>query len=186
MNEHTGNGPCAGREPAIVDLHEGNLGPEDERRLRAHLEACVRCRNWLAEYAALDAALGAALPRPALSADFGASVRARIAVLAAEVPRGVARARADLEYRQAMRTLGSRSLRRALASLAIVATLVAIATALVLTTPFDPVALLRRVGLPLDTGSGRSAIAVLGMAIAAGTLAWSATRGLLPGLSRPA
>ena len=77
MNEMSLTGPCADYEHDLVELVEGSLGPERARVIRLHVESCARCRAWQAEFAAFDAGLAAALPSPALSADFERRLQAR-------------------------------------------------------------------------------------------------------------
>lgn len=125
MNEPRMPGPCAEWEPEIVDFAEGALAPERAAALRAHLLSCARCRNWQADWLALDGRLGEALPRMAPSPDFDRALLARIAALTAR-DRGVLRAAAEQEYAwlsdSLRRGLGLRTLGNGLASAAVVGT----------------------------------------------------------------
>jgi len=71
---------------------------ETGRASCAHRDGCARCRAWLAEFAAVDAARGHALPRPALTTDFDRRLQVRIDALARPRLRGELLADADREY----------------------------------------------------------------------------------------
>ena len=181
MNDRTLPGPCAGYEFEIVELHEGSLGPIDAARVRAHLEACPRCREWQARHASLDAALARALPRPALDADFGAMLSKRLEGLADSRTRHDLRAAAEREHDWAVRALRRRARQRAIAAACAGAT---IATAIIaLVEAFGPKAamLLQSSG----TLGLNGLLGALGAAAVVGSLAWSATRGVLPGVRVP-
>jgi anti-sigma factor RsiW len=178
MNTPTHAGPCADYEHEIVELAEGSLSPERARAIRVHVESCARCRAWQSAFAALDAELGEALPRPALSADFAARLKSRLAVVTRTNGRADLRASADDEYRQTLDAL-----RRGTKFSAIVGamTVVGICTAgLLLARGVAPeLAPL----LAAFAGPERAtAFVTLGSIVALGTLAWSATRGILPTL----
>ncbi len=74
--------PCESFEHEIADLVDGLLNDVDARRVQLHLAGCVACRGWRDAYACVDADLQAALPAPAVGADFDARLAARIAELA--------------------------------------------------------------------------------------------------------
>ena len=82
MNDPTLIGPCAEHEHDLVDLHDDALPAQRAHAVRLHVEHCVRCREWMSEFATLDARLAAELPRPELSASFDDRLQARIAGLA--------------------------------------------------------------------------------------------------------
>ena len=178
MTETTLSGLCAGYEFEIVELHEGVLGPDDTRRVRMHLEACACCRDWQARYALLDSTLAREQPRPALQADFGAKLRARIARLADPDARRAQRAAAESEYDWMLRSLKRRLTRQALvAAAAGVATGAAGIALLALLGP-QIAALLQILG----AGNGHAPLGAIAAAAAIGALAWSARRGVLPGI----
>ena len=178
MNSSTGPGPCAGYEHALVDLLEGALPPGDAHAVRDHLAACPRCRAWQAEFAALDGRLACALPRPELSEDFAARLRERIAAESRRVPVEARRTAVDEEYRRMVVTLRHGSQRRAL--LGAVAAAVGTGCGLLVLRSLLPQA---EGLLPLVVGPDRiTVLGTLGGAIALAALAWSGTRGVLPGL----
>jgi anti-sigma factor RsiW len=125
MNEPGVLGPCAEWEPEIVDLAEGVLAPARADALRAHLQACTRCRDWHATWLAVDAKLYAALPHPAPSPGFDRALFARIAAMTAR-DRGALRAAAEQEYAwltgSLRRGLGLRTLGNGLAAAAVAGT----------------------------------------------------------------
>lgn len=127
MNEPRVLGPCAEWEHEIVDFAEGALAPERVGALRAHLQACARCRDWQSTWLAVDAKLAAALPHPAPSPGFDRLLFARIAALTAR-DRGALRAAAEQEYvllsDSLRRGLGLRTLGNGLATAAVVGTTV--------------------------------------------------------------
>ncbi len=82
MNDPTLIGPCTDYEHDLVDLHDGALPPERAAIVRRHLERCARCSAWAAGFAAIDARLAADIVAPALSPDFDARLRERLAALA--------------------------------------------------------------------------------------------------------
>jgi predicted anti-sigma-YlaC factor YlaD len=181
MNDTTLPGPCAGYEFEIVELHEGALGPTDAARVRSHIEGCARCRDWQSQYAALDAALARELPRPRLSADFGAMLRERLAGIADPATRRDLRSAAEREHDWMLQDLRRAARRRAIiggvAGAAVAAAAVAVAYAIApeTTTLFRA----------FDAGNGRAMFSALGAAAVIGSLAWSATRGVLPGVRLP-
>jgi hypothetical protein len=176
MNEMSFTGPCADYEHDLVELLEGSLGPERARVIRLHVESCARCRAWQVEFAAFDAGLAAALPSPALSADFERRLQARIAVPAQPVNRGDLRARADREHERLVETLRRGARRHALldglGSAAIAICILAVARGLLEQT--DSLQL-------LFEGPQRMVIlGGIGTAVALAALAWTAVRSRLP------
>jgi len=178
MNTSMHAGPCADYEHEIVELSEGSLAPEKARAVRLHVAACARCRAWQSAFAELDAGLGQALPRPALSADFAARLESRLASLARSNGRSDLRASVEDEYRLTLETL-----RRGTRSNAVVGamTVAGICTAgLLLVRGVAPEAAPL---LAAFAGPGRdAALVILGTIVAIGTLAWSVSRGFLPAL----
>ena len=176
MNTSMHAGPCADYEHEIVELAEGSLAPEKAREVRLHVASCARCRAWQSAFAELDAALGQALPRPALSVDFAAKLESRLAAVTRLSGRTDLRASAEDEYR-----LTLDALRRGTKFSAIVGAMsvVGICTA----------GLLLVRGVAPEAGPLFAAFAgperattfmALGAVVALGALAWSAARGLLP------
>jgi anti-sigma factor RsiW len=99
-------GPCADYEFDLVELSERTLAPDRAPRVQQHLAHCARCRAYLAELSALDAALAATLPAPQLQADFDARLAQRIAALQRTPDRASAMAAAEREHEQLLRALG--------------------------------------------------------------------------------
>jgi hypothetical protein len=178
MNDTDLTGPCAGYEFEIVELHEGTLGPDQALRVRAHIEGCVRCRDWRAGYAALDAALARELPRPELSADFGAMLKERLKGLVDPATRRSLRAAVEREHDWMVRDLRRSARRRAIAGGAIGGAIAAASVALAVAFGPDMIAVIRA----LDVENSRAMLNTLGAAAALGALAWSAMRGVLPGI----
>ena len=181
MNATSLHGACADHEADIVDLHDGTLPAERAAELSRHLETCARCRDWAAELAAMDADLGAALPRPSLSPDFGGRLAARIAAESQPARRTDLRAAADSEYERMLDALRRGTRGRAISgitaslgiALGIIAAVGGLLPAVVVQT------------LPqFVTVAPLAAYLALGGVVAVAALAWSATRGLLPG-ARP-
>jgi hypothetical protein len=181
MNEPNLPGPCAGYEFEIVELHEGALGPDGALRVKTHLDGCARCRDWQSQYAALDATLARELPRPRLSADFGAMLRERLAGIAEPATRRDLRSAAEREHDWMLRDLRRAARRRAIIGGAAGATVAAAGLALAVVFGPEAASLLQA----LDAGNGRAALSAVGAAAAIGALAWSATRGVLPGVRLP-
>lgn len=98
MNSTNPLPPCPEFEHDLVELQDGSLRPERAREVRAHLEACARCREWQHAYAHTDARLAAALPQPSLSPGFSAQLMARIAAERGRAPVSELRAAAADEY----------------------------------------------------------------------------------------
>jgi anti-sigma factor RsiW len=173
MNDPTLIGPCAEYEHDIVDLQDGDLAAERARMVSAHLETCMRCRAWAEELAAFDTRLAAALPRLALSADFDARLRERIAALTAPARLGELRSRLEREHDSILDALRRGARRRA----ALEAVAAAAATLGLLAAARG---LLAHAGgwLPsLGEGPDRwLALGTLGVAISAAGLAWSVAR----------
>jgi hypothetical protein len=181
MNETTLPGPCAGYEFEIVELHEGALGPTEAARVRSHLEGCARCRDWQSQYAGLDATLARELPRPRLSADFGAMLRERLARIADPATRRDLRSAAEREHDWMLQDLRRAARRRAIVGGAAGATVAAAAVAVAYALAPETASLVRA----FDAGNGRAMFGALGAAAVIGSLAWSATRGVLPGVRLP-
>jgi anti-sigma factor RsiW len=178
MNNLNALPPCADYEFEIVELREGSLSPEKARTVRAHVESCVRCRNWLSSFAEVDARLAAALPRPALSADFAARLQARLGSESRRTPRSDLRTAADEEY---LRTL--EALRRSARRNAIVAGLAlgVVSIGAIVLVP----SLLPDAGSLLASLTAQQRLmgfGALGGAIALAGLAWSTMLGQLPTL----
>jgi hypothetical protein len=178
MTESTLPGPCAGYEFEIVELHEGVLGPEEAQRVGRHVEACACCRDWQTRYALLDAALAREMPFPVLPEDFGAKLRKRIEGLADPATRRAQRAVAESEYDRMLRALKRRLTRQALAAAAAGVATAAACTAVFAFLGPHAAALLQI----LETGNGHVLLGAIGVAAAIGALAWSASRGMLPGV----
>jgi len=70
---------CPEFEDLILDYCEGAASPADSALLESHIAACAACRAWLAEQRELDLRLAKSCAAPALSPDFTARLRARIA-----------------------------------------------------------------------------------------------------------
>ena len=99
-------GPCADYEFDLVELQEGSLEPGRAGVVRQHMAHCARCRAYASALGALDAALAGALPRPALSPDFDARLRERIAELTQVPNRTAALAAAEREHAWMLQNLG--------------------------------------------------------------------------------
>lgn len=178
MNDLNPLPPCADYEYEIVEFVEGSLAPDKVRTVRAHLESCARCRNWQSSYAEVDARLAAALPRPALSADFASRLQARLGSESRRMPRNDVRSAADAEYLRALEALrrGARS-NAVLAGLAVAV----VAVGAVVLAPSllpDATSLLAS----LTTEQRLIGCGALGGAIALAGLAWSTMVGQLPAL----
>jgi anti-sigma factor RsiW len=99
-------GPCADYEFDLVELHEGSLEASRAGVVQHHLTHCARCRAYAAALGELDAALSAALPRPALSPDFDTRLREQIAALTQTPNRAAALAAAQSEHERMLQRLG--------------------------------------------------------------------------------
>jgi anti-sigma factor RsiW len=99
-------GPCADFEFDLVELREGSLEPGRAGTVRHHMAQCARCRAYAATLDDLDAALAAALPRPALSSEFDARLREQIAELTQVPNRTAALATAEREHEWMLQNLG--------------------------------------------------------------------------------
>lgn len=176
MNEMTLPVPCADYEYDLVELVDGALAPERARAVRVHLAACPRCRAWQQEFATLDARLAATLPRPTLSDSFDQRLQERLASLSRRAPATDSKAVADRDYSRIMEAI-RRGARRhavldALASVAVMACLLIAAGRW-----------LAPLGGAMSALEGPArwiTLGVLGSAVAAAALAWSAHRGALP------
>ena len=102
---YAGLGACEDREFELVELVDGALTPERAAATRQHLAACPRCRAFVQELQAVDAALAAALPLPRLSAGFDARLHERLEALRVNPARQVALAAAEDEYRRLLGAL---------------------------------------------------------------------------------
>jgi anti-sigma factor RsiW len=181
MNDPTLIGPCAEYEHEIVDLQDGELPAGRARVVAAHLEACTRCRDWAAELATLDARLAAALPRPALSPEFDARLRERIASLAAPAA-GELRSRLEREHDSVVESLRRIARRRAVLGAAGTA-----AVALGLFAAARELLVPGAGWLPAP-GEGPEtwvAFGAVGAAIAVAALVWSAAQNGMAGLTWP-
>lgn len=96
---------CSEYDLDLADLVDGTLEPGRAGPVRAHLASCTRCQRFVADLQVIDQRLTAALPRPALSPDFEAKLRARMDHLRGVQPRDRARAAADVEYESLLRSL---------------------------------------------------------------------------------
>jgi hypothetical protein len=99
-------GPCADYEFDLVELHEGSLESSRAAVVQHHMAHCARCRAYASALGALDTALAAALPRPALSPDFDARLREQIAALTQTPNRAAALAAAQSEHERMLQRLG--------------------------------------------------------------------------------
>ena len=178
MNDPTLLPPCAEFEFDLVELADGTLAAERARTVRAHLEGCERCRGWQAAYAEVDARLGEALPRPALSADFDARLQARLAAETRRVPSADLRTQVDSEYRRMVDSLGAGARRSAVLTGGTLA-VAALGTAIVLLVlwPEAGAAL-----AALDPVQRATVLGGIGGAIALAGLAWSTMTGAVPAL----
>lgn len=183
MNDPTLIGPCADYEHDLVDLHDGALAPERARVVRLHVQQCVRCRDWQAGFAALDAQLAAVLPRPQLSARFGAALQQRLAALSRPAVRGDLCTALEHEHDSLVDTL-RRNARRT----AVLGAVGSVAATLCLLYAARGL-LARGVGLLPSIAEGPERWAMLGAVgalVAVAALAWSAGRNGMPtlGLAR--
>lgn len=184
MNDPTLLGPCADYEHDLVELHDGTLTPERVAPVRLHVANCARCRDWSAEFAAIDGRLAGTLPRVELSPDFEARLHARLADLRRPAARTPGTA-LDLEREHdalleaLRRATRRRALLGAIGSVAVTVGGLVAARDLLMQGP----------GLlaSLPEGPERwAAFGTVGIVIAVAALAWTAVRnGLpLPGLAR--
>jgi anti-sigma factor RsiW len=176
MNEIIQPGPCADYEHDIVELVDGSLATERGRALRRHLDACPRCRAWLAGFASLDARLESALPHPSLGTDFAARLHARLEAETRPVQRADLLAAEDSAYRRAVEALRSGARRSAL--LDAIAAGGGALCAVMLARSLAPY--VGSLAPALGETWRITALGVLGSALALGALAWSASRGALP------
>ena len=181
MNDIDLSGPCAGYEFEIVELHEGALGAERARQIRAHLDGCARCRGWQARYATLDAALARELPRPELSSDFAAMLHERLAGIDDPTARRSLRMVAEREHDSIVVALKHAARRRAVIGSATGAAVAAAGLALAVALGPETAAVAQGLG----AGNSNAALIALGSASVVGALAWSAMRGVLPGVRLP-
>ena len=111
MNQHPHDyalslGPCPDYEFDLVELREGSLEAGRASTVQRHMAQCSRCRAYALALGTLDAALAAALPRPALSPGFDARLQERIAELRQVPNRTAALAAAESEYASMRQRLG--------------------------------------------------------------------------------
>ena len=181
MNDTTLIGPCADHEHDLVDLHDGTLAPERALAVRLHVERCARCRDWMSEFATLDARLAAELPRPELSAAFDDRLQARLAGLARpRLPAGAGqRAAAEFEHDSLIGALRQAARRRALLGA------VGAAAAALCGTIVVHDLLVQGGGLLPAVAAGPErwlALGTLGSVVALAGLVWSVWRNGLPAL----
>jgi hypothetical protein len=176
MNQMSITGPCADYEHDLVELRDGSLGPERARVIRLHVESCARCRAWQADFATIDAGLAAALPRPAVSADFERRLQARIAALARPANRSDLRARADRDYERLVEALRRGARRHALLD-GIGAAAIAICALLVARGLVEQVDALQSL---LEGPQRLVILGGIGTGVTLAALAWTAVRSRLP------
>lgn len=177
MNSTNPLPPCPEFEHDLVELQDGSLRPQRAREVRAHLEACARCREWQQAYADTDARLAAALPQPSLSPDFSAKLMARIAADRGRAAVSELRAAAADEYEHMRDSLLRGPRFRMVVG---ISALLAIVAAAVLFAP----RLATVSGQLLGSLSADQRLHVFfwcGSAITLASLAGSALRGALPG-----
>ena len=168
--------PCADFEHEIVELEEGLLTGEAARAVRAHLDGCPRCRVWRSSWSAMDAALATALPPASPSPGFTEALMARIANESRRAPAAAMRGAAEQEYEAASRALQASFRRHSL--LLLFVAVIALAGA-ALAAPWlagQAGELLRSLGPTQRTLAGSGSV----LAVVCGTLAWAASRGVLP------
>ena len=175
MNDPTLVGPCADYEHDLVELTDGALPPERDGMVRAHLAQCTRCRAWADGFAALDAQLAAALPQPALSPQFDARLRERIATLSRPAMRGELRARLEFEHDALLGTLQQAARRRAVLGAA-----GSVAASLCMLVAMRDVLAQHAAQLQAVAGSAWLVPGALGALVVIGALAWSARAATLP------
>lgn len=171
-------GPCADYEHDIVELLDGSLTSERAVAVRNHVEACIRCRAWHDEFAAVDLGLAAALPRPELSPGFASRLQQELQALTRSPRRVDLLAEEESRYRSIMESLRASARRSALVNAIVAVGIVACSIALA-------GALLPHIAsmLPAIEGNARgAALGAAGAVIALGVLAWSWLRGGLPNL----
>jgi anti-sigma factor RsiW len=81
------------RYAPLLGAREGELSPDEQRALDAHLEGCAGCRATAAELAALDGLVGESLMARANARDFAPFVDQVMARVSAAEVRTTARAR---------------------------------------------------------------------------------------------
>ena len=174
MNITVMNGACEDYELDVAELADGTLAPEKARIVTLHLAGCTRCRRWRDEYAALDARLTRALPKPRLPADFEWKLAARLRARASNA-RADPRLAAEREYADLMTGLRDRLRSATLGSVAgaVAATGCALAVVPMLIEHLRPA---------LDTQTGSAAFKIATAAITVAALAWSFGNRVLPGL----
>jgi anti-sigma factor RsiW len=164
---YEGLAPCEDYEFELVELVDGELTGDRATVVQRHLDDCGRCRAFVRDMRSIDASLADALPQVQLSADFDARLHDRIAQLSRAVPKEVARAAAEEEYRSTLRELRQGfTWRVALNAMGAAAIGAAVASAL---GAMAPVALQSMVALePLGGSVG---LYVAAIAVAGGLLA---------------
>jgi anti-sigma factor RsiW len=178
MNDPTLLPPCAEFEFDLVELADGTLPDGRARLVLTHVEGCARCRAWQAEYAELDARLGASLPRPALSADFDARLQERLAATTRRAARADLRTQVESDYRSLVDSLRAGARRSVLLTAGTMAVAALGATILLPAVwPGAGAAL-----AALDPVQRATVLGGIGGAVALAALGWSALQGALPGV----
>ena len=182
MNDIPANGPCEDYEFDVADLVDGTLAPEKARIVSLHVAACVRCRRWRDEYAAVDRRLAGVLAQAhadlRLPADFEWKLRSRLQALARGVTRPDSRAAAERDYTAAIAGLRRRLKAATLSGAA--GAVAAIGCAVAVLPPL--VERLQPTVDALNVPTGASVYGLAGLALVAGALIWSVWNGPLPGL----
>jgi anti-sigma factor RsiW len=181
MNAPTHATACEPFEHEIADLVDGLLSETETHRVRAHLATCGPCRAWHAEYAAANALLQDALPRPVLSPTFDATLKARVQALQTN-HRQERRAAADAEHDALLASLRRYSRRNAV--LGAIGALTAAGSLLVFVQQ-----LLQHETAMQAVAQGANRLAMfggLGALIAAGVIGWTLSRSAIvtPRLAR--
>jgi anti-sigma factor RsiW len=181
MNDPTLIGPCADYEHDLVELTDGFLPRERAAIVQAHLAQCARCQAWTDAFTAFDARLATALPEPALSPQFDARLRERIATLSRPATRGELRTRLEHEHDDLIGTLARAARRRAVLGAA-----GSVAATLCVLAAMRDVLAQHAAQLQAVAGGAWMLPGALGALVVVGALAWSARAGTLPlpGFSR--
>ena len=175
MNDPTLVGPCADHEHDLVELTDGALPPERAGIVQAHLAQCTRCRAWADAFAALDARLAAVLPQPALSPQFDARLRERIATLSRPATRGDRRSELVREHDALVDTLRRVARRRAVLGAA-----GSVAASLCVIAAMRDLLAQHAAQLHAVAGGAWLVPGALGALVVVGALAWSARADTLP------
>jgi anti-sigma factor RsiW len=179
MNDIPANGPCEDYEFEVADLVDGTLAPEKARIVRLHVAACVRCRRWRDEYAAVDRRLAGVLSQAhadlRLPADFEWKLRSRLQSLTRGAARPDSRTAAEREYAAAIAGLRRRLRSATLAGAASAAAVIGCALA-VLPTLIER---LRSTADALNVQDSSPMYGVATLVLVAGVLIWSGRNGAL-------